>query len=183
MSRRRASDPAGRLSPALPALLIATLALAGGHSHAGHGGAVRLNAAPAGPYAVSVWTQPTPLVVGTMSIDVAVMRPDTRALVTEATVRITARPLEPAEAPKPVDAARASDPLGVRHRAAVAVTSAGPWEVTVAVTGADGPGRVSFPVRVEPAGAAMTLTVAIGALVVGAGGWLWLRRRRTGRAA
>jgi hypothetical protein len=184
VSRRRDSERARRLHRALPALLIATLA-AGGPAYAGHGGVVRLNAAPAGPYAVSVWTQPTPPVVGTMSVDVAVMRPDTRALVPEATVRISARSLEQAEAPGPVDATRATDPLGVRHRAALVVTTPGPWEITVAVSGADGPGRVSFPVRVEPVGAGVLLVAGIAVGLAGAGlaAGLWLRRGRTGRAA
>jgi hypothetical protein len=183
-SQRLDSDRAGRLGPALPAILIVALALAAGPAPAGHGGAVRLNAAPAGPYAVSVWTQPTPPVVGTLSVDVAVMRPDTRVLVPDATVRVSARALDRADAPGPVDATRASDPLGVRHRAALAVTAAGPWEVTVAVSGADGPGRVSFPVRVEPAAAGTTLVIALAAVAAGAGGaWIWLRRRGPGRAA
>src|SRR5262249_60463901 len=41
---------------------------------AGHGGVVQLNRAAAGPYALSVWTQPTPPRAGPLRVDVAVMR-------------------------------------------------------------------------------------------------------------
>jgi methionine-rich copper-binding protein CopC len=116
---------------------------------AGHGGVVQLNRAAAGPYTVSVWTQPAPPRAGPWQIDVAVMQ-DSGVPVADAVVRIRAEPLR--GAPLEADARREADPLGARHRATLTLGRAGPWRVTVSVIGPAGPGAVGFPVDVEPAG-------------------------------
>src|SRR5262245_50849365 len=63
------------------------------HVEAGHGGVVELNRAPAGPYLLSVWTQPSPATVGAWHVDIAVMG-EGGAPVTGATVRVRMEPLE-----------------------------------------------------------------------------------------
>lgn len=50
--------PAPVLQGVLP-VLVALICLVG-QASAGHGGVVQLNRAAAGPYALSVWTQPAP---------------------------------------------------------------------------------------------------------------------------
>ena len=67
-------------------------------------------------------------------------------------VRVRAEPLEGAAPPVETDARRDADPLGVRYRASLALAPRGPWRVTVSIAGPAGPGALSFPVDVEPAG-------------------------------
>ncbi len=148
---------------------------------AGHGGIVQLNRAAAGPYALSVWTQPSPPRPGPWQVDVAVMQASGMP-VADAVVRVRAEPRESAAGLVETDAHRDADPLGVRYRASLALGAAGPWRVTVSVTGPAGPGAVSFPVDVEPAGLGWW-PVAVGAAglaVVVAIAVAWRRRRTAG---
>jgi hypothetical protein len=134
---------------------------------AGHGGVVELNRAPAGPYLLSVWTQPSPATVGTWHVDIAVMG-ESGVPVTGATVRVRAEPLEGGAAtPVEAEARRDADPLGVRYRASLTLGAAGPWRVSVAVSGSGGAGRLAFPVDVEAADRGWWLTgLAAAALVL-----------------
>lgn len=157
-------------------LLLAALAAAAAPrpAHGGHGGALRLAAVPAGPYAVSVWTRPDPARPGPCQIDIAVMRPG-GAPAPEAVVRVRAeRPTgDGAEA----EARRDADPLGVRHRAVLDLREAGRWEVTVAVQGPEGAGRATFSLDVEPGGRGPW---ALGALALaGAAALAWRLSRRS----
>jgi hypothetical protein len=159
------------------ALVIGSVAAPRG-AVAGHGGVVQLNRAAAGPYALSVWTQPTPARAGPWRVDVAVMRAGGVAI-GDAAVRVRAQPLGGPARPVEADAQRDADPLGMRYRASLTLGAAGPWVVSVSVAGPEGAGSLSFPVDVEPAsrdwwglvglGAA---GVALVAVIVG------LRRRR-----
>src|SRR5262245_59582630 len=85
---------------------------------AGHGGVVQVNRGPAGPSALSVWTQPSPPTPGPWQVDVAVMR-DGSVPVTDACVRVRAEPLVGGARPVETDAHRDADPLGVRYRASL----------------------------------------------------------------
>ena len=146
---------------------------------AGHGGVVQLNRAAAGPYALSVWTQPAPPTAGPWQVDVAVMR-ETGMPVSDAVVRVRAEPLSGTTPPVETDARREADPLGVRYRASLTLGTAGPWRVSVSVAGPAGPGALTFPVDVEPASRRWW----IGAAALGAAGLAVLgvvavaRRRR-----
>ena len=150
---------------------------------AGHGGVVQLNRAPAGPYALSIWTQPTPPRAGTWRVDVAVMRAG-GVPIGDALVHVRAEPIDGTAKPAEVDAQRDADPLGMRYRASLSLGAPGPWVVRVLVSGSEGVGSLSFPVDVEPASHAWWLWVALGAaglavLAVVTG----LRRRRLVAAA
>jgi hypothetical protein len=158
--------------PSLAGLVGARPALAG------HGGIVQLSRAAAGPYALSVWTQPSPPRPGPWQVDVAVMQ-ESGVPVADAMVRVRAEPLEGAGTPVETDARRDADPLGVRYRASLALERAGPWRVTVSVAGPAGPGAVSFPVDVEPASLGWW-PAALGAAclaVAAAVAVAWRRRR------
>lgn len=167
----------------LPAALVLICLAPPGHggrrASAGHGGVVQLNRAPAGPYALSVWTQPAPQTAGAWRVDVAVMR-ESGLPVTDAVVRVRAEPLAGAGRPVETDARRDADPLGVRYRASLTLDAAGPWRVSVSVAGPAGPGALTFPVDVEPASRDWWL----GAAAIGAAGLVILgavivaRRRR-----
>jgi methionine-rich copper-binding protein CopC len=78
-------------------------------------------------------------------------------------VRLRAEPLGGTAETVETDARREADPLGVRHRASLALGGAGPWRVTVSVAGPAGPGQLSFPIDVEPARRNWWLGAAVGA--------------------
>ena len=161
--------------------LVALAWLAGAASprwaSAGHGGVVQLNRAPAGPYVLSVWTQPAPPTAGLWRVDVAVMR-ETGTPVTDAVVRVRADPLAGAGLPVESDARRDADPLGVRYRASLTLGAAGPWRVSVSVAGPAGSGALTFPVDVEPASRGWWLGAALGAAGLAVLGAVTLARRR-----
>jgi hypothetical protein len=131
-------------------------------AEAGHGGVVQLNRAAAGPYVLSVWTQPSPPKAGPVRVDIAVMG-DTGVPVTDAVVGVRAESLERTAAPVETDARREADPLGVRYRASLTLGTSGPWRISVSVTGPAGPGALAFPVDVEPAGREWWLWPSLGA--------------------
>jgi copper resistance protein C len=148
----------------------------------GHGGVVQLSRVAAGPYVVSVWTQPSPPTPGPWRVDVAVMH-EGGVAVTDAVVRVRAESLQGAAMPVETDALREADPLGVRYRANLTLGAAGPWRVSVSVSGPAGPGALTFPVDVEPPRPGWW-----GLAALGAGGLLiltvfaTLRRRFTAAA-
>jgi hypothetical protein len=163
----------GRRVVARPVSWLGAVAVAGviaaghGPADAGHGGVVQLRAVPAGPYAVSVWTQPAPPRTGPWQVDVAVLQ-EGGAPVMDAAVHLRAEPVgDPGHAVE-TDASREADPLGLRHRAELALGAPGAWRVTVSVSGPRGPGAVTFPVDVEPAGRGWWLGggIALGALAL-----------------
>jgi copper resistance protein C len=148
---------------------------------AGHGGVVELNRAAAGPYLVSIWTQPSPPAVGLWRLDVVVMG-QTGVPITGASVRVRAEPLRNGDAPAEAAALRDSDPLGVRYRARLELGAAGPWRVSVTVAGPAGPGTLTFPVDVGPTGNGWLIASfgAAGLALLAIVGVLW--RRGRGRA-
>ena len=147
---------------------------------AGHGGTVQVSRVAAGPYAVSVWTQPTPpQAAGAWQVDVAVMQ-EGGAPVGDAQVRVRAEPVGGStRSAVEIDARREADPLGVRYRTSLALGAPGPWRVTVSIASPRGPGAVTFPVDVVPAprrwwrGAVLT-----GLALAGLAALLVSRRRR-----
>jgi hypothetical protein len=149
-----AGPRAGRRRPpgiAAAALLAALVAPANGRPvGAGHGGTLQLAAVPAGPYAVSVWTHPSPARPGPGQVDVAVMRPGGMP-VPDVAVRVRLE-APGGRARTEVAARRDADPLGVRYRAVVDLPAAGEWRVTVAIDGPAGAGTAAFPLAVEPGG-------------------------------
>jgi hypothetical protein len=54
-----------------------------------NGGTARLSRAAAGPYRVSVWTQPTPPRVGALDVSVTIMRPSGE-VITDVAARMSA---------------------------------------------------------------------------------------------
>jgi copper resistance protein C len=150
---------------------------------AGHGGVVELNRAPAGPYTLSVWTQPSPPIVGDWRVDIAVIG-EMGTPVADAVVRVRAEPLPPETAePVEVEARREADPLGIRYRASLKLGAAGPWRVSVSVSGPRGPGALAFPVDVEPGGYGWWLAVGLGAAGLAIWGAVTAWRRRLAAAA
>jgi hypothetical protein len=114
--------PRGWLIPAVAAWPLWPAAPA---VRADHVGTLQLNGDRVGPYALSVWTQPTPPRAGTCLVAVAVMRPDTHAPVPAVAVRVTAEPPDRAGEPVTTEASRDRDPLGLRYLAELTLPWAG----------------------------------------------------------
>ena len=138
---------------------------------------MQLNRAAAGPFVVSVWTQPSPPTAGPWRVDVAVMR-ENGVAVTDTAVRVRAEPLESATGSVEAEARRDDDPLGVRYRANLTLATAGAWRVSVTVTGPEGSGALTFPVDVAPASQAWSIAALLGATALAVGGAVALFRRR-----
>lgn len=132
--------------------------------HAHGGGTPRIVNEPAGPYLVSVWTQPEPLRAGEVHVSVAVMLPDDSSnqspnsaelqqMVTDATVVVE---FESAATPGTaadngaeverisVEAVPQSAPIDLYYEADVELSAAGEWRTTIQVDGVHGSGTVAF---------------------------------------
>jgi len=154
---------------------LATSALA-------NGGTPRTTRARAGPYAVTVFTSPTPLGVGVADVSASVERADTGDLEPDARVIIAAEPVGHAGQAGVFEAThdQASDPNF--YAANVRLDSTGTWRFAVQVIGLRGEGALTFDAPVEETGAS-TDRVIRGALVVAViwavvGVWFYRRRRR-----
>lgn len=125
------------------------------------GGALQLSNAAAGPYLVSVWTQPDTLRIGALHITVAVSHPapdsDNTAgePVLGAVIRVVAQPLlEGGGAPPlPIEVLATSDAAlnKLYYEADFEVMQTGTWRFLIEVTGPDGSGTISFEKEVRPA--------------------------------
>jgi len=129
---------------------------------------------PAGPYLVSVWTDPDPLRADETHVVVGVTDPATRQpIVTgiEVTVAFTS-----ADDPSLV-VSRVAGTDSVNQLLYAAEfndrVSEGPWQVAVAVTGEQGAGRIAgFDVDIEPARGFGMLRLGIGGMAVIVGVWV-----------
>ncbi len=165
--------------------IVAVLLLPAGHADA-HGGRLRCELVPAGPYVVSVWTAPDPARVGALDISASILRADTRRPVDDARMRLTARAATTSGFVEGVGSRAAGgffDLLVPRlYHARVKIPAQGRWHVTVSVEGSAGRGDVDFEMDVEPPLAVRwAVLVAIGALaILLLAVWLavWGRRRR-----
>ena len=88
---------------------------------------MQLNRAAAGPYALSVWTQPSPPRAGPWRVDVAVMR-EGGVAVGDAAVRVRAEPVDGAARLRRDGRAPRRRPLGVRYRASAHARRRGPLD-------------------------------------------------------
>jgi hypothetical protein len=130
------------------AILVSLLAVARPVA-ADHIGVLQLNQEPAGPYAVSVWTEPgTIRARGSGTVTVAVMRPHTRAALTDVVVHVIAN--RTGSTSVSAEATLARDPLGLRYLADLRLPEPGRWTVHLTVQGPAGSGAIDFPLDVEP---------------------------------
>jgi len=130
-----------------------------------HGGKLERGLAPAGPYVVSVWTQPDPARVGTLDISAAILRADTREAVPDAEIRVTARD---STSPQSVEE-RGRPPSGglfdllapPLYHAKLAIPTSGRWHLIVSLEGPAGRGDVGFDMDIAP-----PLTIPWGLIAV-----------------
>lgn len=131
-----------------------------------NGGTPRLAAASAGPYAVSVWTRPDPARVGELDTSVAVMHLDTGAPVPDATVRVSAEPLEGTGKSASALARRGVGGNLLLHHATLKLPAEGRWRVMVRVEGSKGSGSASFDLHVGPTRSSWWLGATAATLLV-----------------
>jgi len=119
-----------------------------------HGGKLQRGLAPAGPYVVSVWTQPDPARVGALDISAAILRADTREAVPNAEIRVAARGSAASQSVEE----RGRPPGGglfdllapPLYHAKLAIPTSGRWHLIVSVAGPAGRGEVGFDMDVAP---------------------------------
>jgi hypothetical protein len=154
-----------------------------------HGGKLQRGLAPAGPYLVSVWTQPDPARVGALDLSAAILRPDTRELVPDAAMRMIARHSTSSQS---VEAAGSRAAGGLfdllvppLYHASAEIPAPGRWHVTVSVGGLAGRGDVDFDLEIGP-----PLTIPWGLIAASASvsslalaGWCVVRRSARRRQA
>jgi hypothetical protein len=146
--------------------LVLTVALPTGVVSAHGGGVEQLANAEAGPYWVSVWTQPDPLRVGTAHITVAVSDPpptsgaqtadsgrtyrEAGPPVLDATVQVAFKPLEHSGETLIALAAHEDAANKLFYEADVELPETGHWRVDITVEGPAGTGSASFETQVFP---------------------------------
>jgi hypothetical protein len=132
--------------------IVAVLLLPTGHADA-HGGRLRSELVPAGPYVVSVWTAPDPARVGALDISASILRSETRRPVDDAGMRLTVRASTASGFVEGVGSRAGGffDLLAPRlYHTRVEIPAPGRWRVTVSVEGSAGRGDVDFEMDVEP---------------------------------
>jgi hypothetical protein len=175
----------GRLASTLAGLaliLLAALASVARPAQAHGGGTPQLTNSPAGPYIVSVWTQPDPVRVGEFHITIAVAeKSETREagdLVLDAKVRVQVQPLDPSGESLTAFATREKAVNKLFYEADLDLPSPGKWQVLVAAQGPAGAGTATFDIEALPASTLSSLLgfgwplwggVALAALSIG---WL-----------
>ena len=162
------------------ALSLLTPALASAHG----GGTPQLTRVPAGPYLLYVWTSPEPWRVGQAHTTVAVtaLGAAGETPVTGAQVIVIYDPTDGADRTDRSITAQAVEGKGANagfYEADAELPSAGPWRVTVQVTGPAGSGQAGFDYAVQPAQSINPLLVGGSVVLVlvalGFGG-MWLRK-------
>jgi hypothetical protein len=164
------------------ALLEATIAPPLGLAN---GGTNRMNRQPAGPYAVTAFTSPSPLTVGIADVSFSIERADNGDLEPDARIIITAEPVGHSGRAGVFEAThdQASDPNF--YAANVRLDTAGRWRMDAKVIGLQGEGAVGFEVEVgEPIAADRLVRglAVVAAIWIVAGAWIIRSRRRRGRA-
>lgn len=149
---RSARGAGGRLAVAATVLfgLVFVLPLTG-RPAAANGGTLLVAQAPAGPYAVSVFTSPSPLRTGKVDVSVLVQRADADELVQDARVLVTAEELEHFGAAVEAPATQAQATNKLYYAAELDLPREGRWRFRVQVAGAAGEGMTGFEADVAPA--------------------------------
>src|SRR5206468_7682231 len=114
-----------------------------------NGGTVRTNRAPAGPYAVTVFTSPTPLVVGIADVSTSVERADSGDLEPDARVIVATEPVGHAGQAGVFEATHDQASDANFYAANVRLDTTGTWRFAIQVIGRQGEGGLTFDAPVE----------------------------------
>jgi hypothetical protein len=116
-----------------------------------NGGKIQVAGQRAGPYEVTVFTDPTPIRVGVVDVSVAVQKAGTDDVVRGAQVAVTAAPIGHAGGGGTFAATHELATNKLFYAADVHLPAAGRWRIEVAVAGELGEGKVAFEVTAEEA--------------------------------
>ncbi len=144
------------------------------------GGTPQLANEPAGPYLLSVWSEPNPAVVGKLHLTLALADPESGAPVTEANVTLAARQ---GETTLTAAASHEGALVPEFYEADLALPREGEWQFQIDISGDAGSGQAGFALAVV-AGTTNWLLIAlvgVGVAVVGWVGVLLWRGRGGGR--
>jgi hypothetical protein len=138
-----------------------------------NGGTIQVSMERAGPYEVTVLTDPTPIRVGTIDVSVMVERAD-GDLVQDAQVLVRATPAVGPNGGGSYEATHDRATNKLFYAADVKIPQAGPWQIDVTINSALGAGSVSFDIQVSEPGLLdrlplLILAVMFACLIVAAG--------------
>jgi hypothetical protein len=166
--------------------LLFSLALVGlvpvGTANA-NGGKIQVERQTAGPYALTVFTDPTPIPVGVVDVSVAVQPVGSSFMVPNAQVTISTEPIGHPGAGATYPATHEQADNKRLYAANVELPQAGRWRLTVQVVGPFGDGALGFEVDAgsgQPTrGVVAPALVVLAGILLALGGWQLTRRRRT----
>ncbi len=146
----------------------------------GSGGTLQMNIVPAGPYQISLWTEPVPLTVGNIHFNIAVTTPPTDTTLNEAgapvlnaDVTVTLTPIGGNGESRTLTATHEGAVSKIFYNTDTDITTPGDWRITVTVSTAAGRGSAETIVTIAEAsarqprwlwygaGAAVALTVGL----------------------
>lgn len=182
--------------PALTWLGLAVILLFVPRSVQAHGGGTpQLINAQAGPYWMSVWTDPDPIRVGEFHVTVAVSEApkpgaSTREagdLVLDAAVLVRMEPVSQSGATLVAAATRDNAVNKLFYEADLTLPAEGQWRVDILVDGPTGAGDASFDIEASSPSAFSTLLslgwplwAGVGLVLVAGGWWVQMSRHREG---
>lgn len=143
-------------------MLVTAPALAHG------GGTPQLSNEPAGPYLLSVWSDPNPAVVGKLHLTVALADAESGAAITGADITLTARQ---DETTLTASASHEGALVPEFYEADLDLPSAGEWQFQIDISGDGGSGQAGFTLDVA-ARATNWLLIALAGVGVAMVGWV-----------
>lgn len=161
----------------LAAVVLLLGGLANGRLLAHGGGTLQVDAAPVGPYELSVWTLPDPFQAGEAAhVTIYLFDPSigdaTDGIVLDADVIVTFRPATEDAIPITVSATHENATLKYLYEADAELATPGDWEITIDASAPKGNGRIQLTLPVVPAGGPnWTL---IGGAAIGLVALLWI---------
>ncbi len=171
-----------QLKYAVPAISLLALMLMVAAQVRAHGiGTPQVINELAGPYIISIWTDPDPLRVGEAHVTVAVMDSETESPILDARVLVELTWLDDPSILLTAPATRENATLKIVYVAIFEPPQAGEWQGTVLVDGPNGSGVVApFTVSIlSPARINWSLIggLALGLLMAGWMVWSWFDSR------
>jgi hypothetical protein len=142
------------------------------------GGTPQLVQAPAGPYLVYAWTNPTPVRVGTLHVTVALTDPATDEPVRNVPVEVI---LTPSDGGALVSALATHDKATIKsyYETDLEIPTEGAWQATISLQSPQGAGEASFPIDVQPQSISRWLLIGAGGVVAVVVGWFFWPKKKT----
>ena len=125
-----------------------------------NGGTIQVSMERAGPYEVTVFTDPSPVRVGTLDVSVMVELPGGE-LVQDARVMVTAIPDGDATGGGTYEATHDLATNKLFYAAHVPISRAAPWRIEVAISASMGEGTVNFEIETSEPGIADRLPLLV----------------------